>query len=138
LIEKWANLLLEWASAKCVIAINIAELLRTPPFDIQRELLEAAINYLVKVGQAKKRGRGFIILYWRSPEEWAMKIYRWLKENFKEVFSIDDLIEAYDADFSSMPRDELEYCLKLLERAGLIAKLKRVKGFYKLIIPGVE
>jgi len=135
-VERWASLLLEWASEEGVVAIDVAELSRTPPFDLPRDLLEAVIKHLLKRGQAKWREpKRSIILLWRSPGEWATRIYEWLKENFMEVFSLHDLMEAGE-DFSSLPLEELRACLSILEKEGLVAKLKKVKGYYKLVLPG--
>jgi len=136
-VEKWASLLLEWASAEGRALVSVAELSRTPPFDVQPELLEEAIKYLIGRGQARWREKGkSLFLLWRRPEDWAMRIYEWLRENFKEVFSLWDLMEAGE-DFSSLPKDELEACLRILEKNNLISRLKKVKGYYKLVLPGV-
>ena len=136
-IEKWANLILDWASKERKVLVDVLELSRTPPFDLPEDLFNLALELLVKTGRAKWREPGkSLVLFWRSIDSWARFIYSWLKENFKEVFSIQDLMEA-DEEFSQLPPEELRACLRLLEKSGLVKRLRRVKGYYKLVVPGV-
>ena len=136
-IEKWANLILDWASREGKVLVDVLELSRTPPFDLPEDLLNLALELLVKTGRAKWREPGkSLVLFWRSIDSWARSIYSWLKENFKEVFSIQDLMEAGE-EFSQLPPEELRACLRLLEKSGLVKRLRRVKGYYKLVVPGV-
>lgn len=136
-IERWARLLLEWASHKGEVLVSFHELLRTHPFDVEPELLKAVLQHLVKTGRARWHGGDAALLYWRSPEEWAEDIYAWLKANFIEVFSLHDLLEAGEA-FSRLPVDELRKCMSILEKAGLVKKVRKVKDFYKMVFPGVS
>lgn len=135
-IERWAKLLLDWASATRTVAISISELAQTPPFDVEPALLRAVVERLIEMGLAKRCGKETLVFYWRGPEGWAKAIYEWLRENYFEVFSVQDLLEA-DQPFSHLPLDELRRCLSILEREGLIRRVKGIKGYYKLVLPGV-
>ena len=136
-VRRWANLIFEWASAVNKVVIDLDELARTPPFDVPRELLRAAAQRLVQEGKAKWREKGKVmVIFWRSRQSWAQIIYKWLKDNFKEVFSLHELAEVGE-DFSELPIEELEACLKLLEKSGLVKRVRKVRGYYKLVIPGV-
>jgi len=137
LVERWARLLLEWASHREITLISFHELIRTPPFDVEPDLLEAVLKHLVKTGRARWHSDGVVLLYWRTPQEWANTIYAWLKDNFVEIFSLHDLVET-DELFSRLPLDELEKCMGILEKAGLVKKIRKVKGFYQVVFPGVS
>ena len=136
LVERWARLLLEWASYTGETVVSAQELLRTPPFDVEPGLLEAVLKHLVKTGRARWRSDGVALLYWRSPEEWAGDIHRWLRANFIEVFSLLDLVEAGEP-FSRLPLDELRRCVGILEKAGLVRRVRGTRDFYKVVLPGV-
>ncbi|RLI08892.1 hypothetical protein DRO32_01635 [Candidatus Bathyarchaeota archaeon] len=136
-LRKWADLIFEWASKTGKVLVDLLELSRTPPFDLPMELLRSSVEELVRSKRARWREPGrSVVLFWRSRDSWSSSIYRWLKENFKEVFSIHDLMEAGE-DFSYLPPEELRECLKLLEKSGLVKKLRKVRGYYKLVLPGV-
>lgn len=137
LIKRWANLLLDWASHKGKVLISFHELARTYPFDVEPELLKAVLRHLVKTGRARWHDDDVVILYWRSPQEWAREIYEWLKANFIEIFSLFTLAEAGEM-FSYLPPDELKRCVRILEKEGLVRKVRKVKGFYKVVFPGVS
>lgn len=137
LVERWARLLLEWASHEGIVLVSFQKLIRTYPFDVEPGLLKAVLQHLIKTGQARWHSDGVALLYWRSPEEWAELIYAWLKANFIEFFSLHDLMEAGEA-FSHLPLDELKKCVSILEKAGLVKRVREVKGFYKMVFPGVS
>ncbi len=135
--RRWGELIFDWASATRRVVVDLAELSETPPFDLPADLLRSAAEHLVRTGRARWREKGrSLLVFWRSRHSWAQAIYSWLKENFKEVFSLHDLMEADEA-FSQLPPEELKACLKLLEKSGLVKRVKRVKGYYKLVVPGV-
>lgn len=153
-LAMWRQLILDFCSSTRTFVIDISEggaatgvagkLFRNT--DIQRQLTaegrRAIAEHLVKEGAAawgdaagdgkNDADRHRLLVFWRSPREWADIVLRWVEETGR-LGSVETVLSLVDGDisegeaFHGVPRELMLHALQELERRGR-AKIFRGSG----------
>ncbi|KAB7504167.1 Vacuolar protein-sorting-associated protein 25, partial [Armadillidium nasatum] len=103
-LKTWCNLVIDWGKFHNIVQLDVAEAPSLDVFkntDIKRNLSPESV--LVVLDELAQRGnlewtdKTKALLFWRSPAEWAEKIYSWV-QNANRVNTVCTLYELTQGD----------------------------------------
>ncbi|RXG55107.1 Vacuolar protein-sorting-associated protein 25 [Armadillidium vulgare] len=103
-LDTWCNLVIDWGKFHNIVQLDVAEAPSLDVFkntDIKRNLSPESV--LVVLDELAQRGnlewtdKKRALLFWRSPAEWAEKIYSWV-QNSNRINTVCTLYELTQGD----------------------------------------
>lgn len=100
-LSKWSSLILSYCQHSKIYTLVLVDALNSPLFHNSAINRQLALNDVVGIiesmrkegraewGGEQKKGaesREAAWIYWRTPEEWAMMIYTWVRASFHDIW----------------------------------------------------